>query len=171
MAPESRGNTTTALKLETGTGLTTETRGSTPNLTAAPESSFPDERARNIEKGNITKNTLITHHLQRHLNVTNSVKSAFKSLSRRLRGEKGETKSSSSSSSATAVRTCAETLSSSVDDDTRNRGREYLHKQTRITTTRTTRTTTTRTTRATTRTTTTTTTINIRSCHSFLHRN
>ena len=138
MAPEARGNTTTALKLETGTELTTETRGSTPNLTAAPESSFPDERARNIEKGNITKNTLITHHLQRHLNVTNSVKSAFKSLSRRLRGEKGETKSSSSSSSATAVRTCAETLSSSVDDDTRNRGREYLHKQTRETTTTTT---------------------------------
>ena len=68
--------------------------------------------------------------------MTNSVKSAFKSLSRRLRGEKGETKSSSSSSSsATAVRTCAETLSSIVDDDTRNRGREYLNKQTRETTT------------------------------------
>ena len=91
------------------------------NLTAAPESSFRDERNNNV----IATTLSPAQNRHRHLTVTNSVKLALKSLSRRLRGERGERKSSSSSSSssATTVQTRGgETFLSSRIEDTRRRG-------------------------------------------------
>ncbi|CAL6326969.1 unnamed protein product [Bathycoccus prasinos] len=88
------------------------------NLTAAPESSIRDERNNNV----IATTLSPAHNRHRHLTVTNSVKLALKSLSRRLRGER-KSSSSSSSSSATIVQARGgETFLSSRIEDTRRRG-------------------------------------------------
>ena len=88
------------------------------NLTAAPESSIRDERNNNV----IATTLSPAHNRHRHLTVTNSVKLALKSLSRRLRGER-KSSSSSSSSSATLVQARGgETFLSSRIEDTRRRG-------------------------------------------------
>ena len=99
------------------------------NLTDAPESSFRDKSNKIIAVTNESSKPAHNHH--RHLTVTNSVKLALKSLSRRFRGEREKNKVSSSSSfstssSATIVHAPGggETLPSQTEDTRRCEGKQ-----------------------------------------------